>query len=326
VGFWLAFTLPTIIFLLCPIVLLAARSRYTRTPPTGSVLATAFQLWRFATRGRWSINPLRAWRQLTAPDLWENAKPSHIEESQRPRWMTFDDAWVDEVKRGLKACAVFCWFPLYWLSYNQLNNNLTSQGATMTTRGVPNDILSNLDPAALIIFIPICDQLIYPGLRRAGINFSPLKRMTAGFVVGSMAMIWAAVLQHYIYKTNPCGDHAATCKTSSGEAAVSPLNVWIQSGSYILIAFSEIFASITGLEYAFTKAPRNMRSLVMAVYLFSSAIAAAIGEAFVSLSTDPLLVWNYGTVAVISIVSGVLFWMSVYRLDREDTKLNSLHR
>jgi POT family proton-dependent oligopeptide transporter len=50
---------------------------------------------------------------------------------------------------------------------------------------------------------------------------------------------------------------------------------------YILIAISEIFASITGLEYAFTKAPKNMRSLVMSVFLFMSAISSAIGEAFV---------------------------------------------
>ena len=51
--------------------------------------------------------------------------------------------------------------------------------------------------------------------------------------------------------------------------------------SYVLVAFSEIFASITGLEYAFTKAPKNMKSLVMAVFLFASAISSAIGEAFV---------------------------------------------
>ncbi|KAF9063697.1 peptide transporter PTR2A [Rhodocollybia butyracea] len=302
VGFWLAYTLPTVVFLLCPIVLWLGRARYNRTPPTGSVLVTAFRLWRFATRGRWSLNPLRTWRQLTAPNLWDSAKPSHVQDKPN--------------EEGLKACVVFCWFPLYWLSYNQLNNNLTSQGATMTTQGVPNDILSNLDPLALIIFIPICDQLLYPALRRAGIKFSPLKKITAGF---------AFVLQHYIYKTNPCGEEAATCRDASGNALVSPLNVWIQSGSYILIAFSEIFASITGLEYAFTKAPQNMRSLVMAVYLFMSAIASALGEAFVALSTDPLLVWNYGAMAVISIVSGVLFWMSVFRLDKRDI-LNSSNK
>jgi len=30
----------------------------------------------------------------------------------------------------------------------------------MATHGVPNDVLSNLDPFALIIFIPLCDLLV----------------------------------------------------------------------------------------------------------------------------------------------------------------------
>ena len=159
--------------------------------------------------------------------------------------MTFDDQWVDEVKRGFKACAVFCWFPIYcacvsllsikqteftscvcgWhlgLTYGQMNNNLTSQAATMETHGLPNDVLSNLNPFALIIFIPVFDIFVrdwhsmwdwtgfvislslpvqvYPALRRAGINFSPLKKITAGFFTGAAAMTWAAVVQHYVYK------------------------------------------------------------------------------------------------------------------------------
>ena len=47
----------------------------------------------------------------------------------------------------------------------------------------------------------------------------------------------------------------------------------------ILVAFSEILVSIAGLEYAFTKAPNNMRSLVMSVYLFTLAFAAALDAA-----------------------------------------------
>ena len=70
----------------------------------------------------------------------------------------------------------------------------------MVTNGLPNDVLSNLDPLALIILIPICDVFVYPALRRAGIRFTPLKRITAGFITGAMAMAWAAVVQHYIYK------------------------------------------------------------------------------------------------------------------------------
>ena len=86
------------------------------------------------------------------------------------------------------------------LTYNQIINNLTSQAATMVTNGVPNDVINNLDPLTLIIFIPICDLFIYPGLRKIGINFSPIKRITAGFFTGAIAMVWAAVVQHYIYK------------------------------------------------------------------------------------------------------------------------------
>jgi len=71
----------------------------------------------------------------------------------------------------------------------------------------------------------------------------------------------------------------STCQDADQNPITSSLNVWIQSGSYLLIAFSEIFASITGLEYAFTKAPSNMKSLVMAMFLFTSAVASAIGEA-----------------------------------------------
>jgi proton-dependent oligopeptide transporter, POT family len=89
---------------------------------------------------------------------------------------------------------------LIGLAYNQLTNNLIAQASTMSTHGVPNDLLSNLDPIALIIVIPICDKIIYPFLRRRNINFSPIRRITLGFFTGSAAMIWAAVLQHYIYK------------------------------------------------------------------------------------------------------------------------------
>ena len=194
----------------------------------------------------------------------------------------------------------------------------------MATHGLPNDVLGNLDPFALIIFIPICDLLIYPALRRAGINFSPIKKITLGFFTGAASMIWAAVVQHYIYKRNPCGYQVGTCEDADGNPLTSDLNVWIQTGAYVLIAFSEIFASITGLEYAFTKAPKNMRSLVMSVFLFMSAISAAIGEAFVSLSEDPLLVWNYGVMAVLAFVAGCLFWLQYRHLDEQEDELNHL--
>ncbi|TFK59292.1 hypothetical protein BDN72DRAFT_865278, partial [Pluteus cervinus] len=84
---------------------------------------------------------------------------------------------------------------------------------------------------------------------------------------------------HYII--NPCENSASTCTDEEENPLVSHLNVWIQSGAYILIAFSEIFASITGLEYTFTKGPKNLRSLARSVFLFTLALASALGEALV---------------------------------------------
>jgi POT family proton-dependent oligopeptide transporter len=200
----------------------------------------------------------------------------------------------------------------------------------MTLNGLPNDVLSNLDPFALIILIPICDMWIYPALRKMHIHFTPIKKITLGFYTGSAAMIWAAVIQAYIYKKSVCGFHAAGVLPASqgGDGVklcpVVNINVWAQTGSYVLIAISEILASITSLEYAFSKAPKNMRSLVMAFNLFMSAISAAIGEAFVTLSADPLLTWNYGVMGVLSFIGGTMFWIQYRELDKEDDMLNML--
>lgn len=67
-----------------------------------------------------------------------------------------------------------------------------------------------------------------------------------------------------------------------------------------------------------------MKSLVMAVFLFMSAVSSAIGEAFVTLSVDPLLVWNYGVMGVLAAIAGIFFWVHVHKLDAQEDELNNL--
>lgn len=192
----------------------------------------------------------------------------------------------------------------------------------MRLGGVPNDIITNLNPIALIIFIPIFDKLVYPGFRRLGFNFTPVKRITAGLFISSASMVAAAIIQHYVYKKGPCGKHANKCLQEKG--AHSDISVWVQIVPYVLGGISEILTSITSLEYAYTKAPRNMRSLVQAVAFFMIAFSSAIGQAFVSLSEDPLLVWNYTGVSILAFAGGVGFWLTNHRLDQEEDGLNML--
>lgn len=189
----------------------------------------------------------------------------------------------------------------------------------MTRNGVPNDLITNLNPISLVILIPIVDNFLYPALRKANIRFTPIKRITFGFLLASLAMVAATVIQYYIYATGECGKYM-----NGDECADAPINVWTQAVPYVLIGFSEIFTSITGLEFAFTKAPKNMRSLVTSYWHFMSAFSNALGQALVSLAEDPLLVWNYAVVAILACVGGILFWFHQRPTDRQEDILNML--
>lgn len=319
VGFWVAFLIPTILFLISPLVLWSQKRKYKLKPPTGSLLSKFFKMF-FFVRKRSSLRKFS----------WEVAKPSNVPIDQRPSWMTYDDAWVDEVRRGLMACKVFLFLPIFFLSYNQMTGNLTIQAGTMELHGVPNDIIQNLNPISIVIMIPIIDHLLYPGLRKLGFAFTPVKRMTFGFIIAALSMVAAAVMQYYIYQKSPCGWYANKIfKLEDGSEKPcdpAPINVWAQCLPYILIGIAEIFANVTSYEYAFSKAPENMKSLVMSVNLFMSAVSSALGQAFTPLSDDPLLVWNYTTVACIAFVGGIAFWFCFRHLDSDEDKWNMLKK
>jgi POT family proton-dependent oligopeptide transporter len=113
VGFWLSYTLPTVVFMFCPLVMFWGRNKYVTHPPAGSVLSKAMRIWFFGMKGRWSINPFIVYKNMNDGSFWERVKPSNFTPESKPSWMTFDDLWVDEVRRGFKACTVFLYFPLY---------------------------------------------------------------------------------------------------------------------------------------------------------------------------------------------------------------------
>lgn len=187
-------------FLLCPIVLILGRNRYEHSPPKGSVVADALKVIRIACKGHWTWNLKKMGRTVE----WDKARPSVVmanSAGDRPAWLKWDDAFVDETRRALNACAVFLFFPLYWLSYNQLNNNLTSQAATMTTNGVPNDVINNLDPFALII----------------GVRIQPLRSWRSKLTAPSNRFPWLTMSSTLL---------SAAPASTSARSSVSSLDSW----------------------------------------------------------------------------------------------------
>ena len=68
-----------------------------------------------ALRPAWSWNPRQFIRNIRHDDFWDTAKASHYPKDNVPAKITWDDEFVDEVKRTWKACKVFLFFPFYWL-------------------------------------------------------------------------------------------------------------------------------------------------------------------------------------------------------------------
>lgn len=182
----------------------------------------------------------------------------------------------------------------------------------MQLHGLPNDILPNIDPITIILLIPIMDRFIYPFIRtRLHLPFGPITRITFGFLVAALAMLYAGFLQVAIYHTGPCYSKPSQCdaaKVGEGSFVPNSIHVAWQAPAYILVALSEILASITGLELAYAKAPENMKSFIMSIFLLTSAGGSALGLLIAPLARDPYLHWLYFGLATAATCTGCIFW------------------
>lgn len=183
----------------------------------------------------------------------------------------------------------------------------------MQLHSLPNDILPNIDPITIIILIPIMDRIIYPFIRtRLHLAFTPITRITLGFLIAALAMLYAGVLQTVIYGAPPCYSHPLKCdagKSGAVEGRYEPNQVHVawQAPAYILVALSEILASVTGLELAYAKAPENMKSFIMSLFLLTSAGGSALGILLAPLARDPYLQWLYFGLAALAGTTGYVF-------------------
>ncbi|KUI73365.1 Peptide transporter PTR2 [Cytospora mali] len=317
VGFWAAYLLPFLMFIVGFAVLVAGKSKYKMRPPQGSIIPKAFKV---------------MWIAITNKGNFNAAKPEYQEEfssSGRKRIITWDSIFVEEVKRALVACKVFIFFPVYWVVYSQMLNNFISQAGQMQLHGIPNDLMQNWDPITIIIFIPVCDYFLYPGLAKLGFKMYPITRIFWGFMLGAGAMAYAAGVQKLIYKSGPCYEQVAACPAAllpDGSYSPNNVHVAIQAPAYLLIGLSEIFASITGLEYAFTKAPASMKSFIMSLFLLTTAFGSALSIALSPTAVDPKLLWMYTGLAVACFVAGVIFWLLYSRYNKTEDSMNELEK
>lgn len=314
VDFWAAYLVPFLFFFVGIAALVVGKDMYYSSPVKGSVIPDAVRVCWMLLRGKEDVGRVSHRAENIDPEeddesadsLTADSAAAHlVTDSAESSAATTESVFVDDIKAALKASKVFLFYPIYWLVYGQMTSNFISQAGQMKTYNIPNDIMSNIDPITLLIFIPIVEKKLYPALRRRGILFGPISRIYTGFMCAGMAMLYASFVQYKVYSAGPCYDSPVTCPEGDGHP--NDVSVFWQIPAYILIGFSEIFASVTGLEYAFTNAPASMKSLVMSIFLLTNAGGYAMGIFISPLFTDPYMVRNYFAIAVVTLVSGVVF-------------------
>ena len=196
-----------------------------------------------------------------------------------------------------------------------MQNNLISQAGQMETNGTPNDLLPAMNQVGCIVLGPLIQELLYPFLHRRRVYLTAVSRIAVGFAFVALSMLYATVVQFFIYRSPTYDDQPG----SSGGS--SRINVWTQAPLYFLIAAGEIFAYVTALEYAYDRAPKTMKVVVQAVGLLVGGAGSACAMALTPVARDPHLVTFYGSLTGGMAVTTIVFWILFRKHDSSQTAM-----
>ncbi|KAI0015921.1 POT family-domain-containing protein [Xylariomycetidae sp. FL0641] len=300
VGFWVAYLIPCICMWLALVPILVGRNSFVRTSPTRNIMPEVLGV---------------LWCGISGGFKMDAAKPDA--QLARGRRVTWDSSFVDDIKRSLLTCRVLLSFPIHWLCYNQTFNNLISQAGQMVTYGIPNDMMKIAGAISGILVAPIIQKGLYPYLTNRNITFSPVARMTVGFIVLTASMAYTTGIQKLIYKSGPCYDHPLDCASANEHTIPNQVSVFLQVPIYFGGALAEVFCLTTGTEYAYNHAPKRMKTLVQAIWLTMAGIGSLLALAFTPLTRNPHLVTLYAIMTGLLGAATVLFWVLFRNVDRD---------
>lgn len=232
-----AFGIPGIFMALATIIFFAGRKRYVRVPPSGVnrnnfVFISLYALFNMGKKEK-------------GRSVLDVAKKKYLPEK------------VEDVKSVYRVLAVFCFIPVFWAMWDQNLSEWVLQ-ATKLDRTIfgfqllPEQI-QTVNPFFLLVFIPVFNYLVYPFFDRLGLKTTPLRRIGAGLVLTLASFTIIALLQTEI------------------DGGAHP-TVWWQILAYVILSAAEVLVSITGLEYAYTQAPKSMKSTMTAIWLLTTGL------------------------------------------------------
>jgi POT family proton-dependent oligopeptide transporter len=329
-GVRVAFGIPGVLMLASAVVFWMGRNVFIHVPPRpggklgllDAASSTAFFMafgHLFFTIGRpWPLvlalsfgcvalgALLFAWRQSLARDdgflaITLTALAAWLRRPGRNFWAAararFGADAVDGPIAVLRIASVFFLVSVFWALFDQKASSWVLQAESLDLKLwgltlLPSQIQS-ANPVLVMLLIPYTRRLLYPTAARLGFPLTPLRRMTVGLVLASLATAVIALVQRAV--------------DSHGAGTVS---VRWQLPAYVLLTMGEVMVSITGLEFAYTQAPRRMKSTIMGLWLLTVTLGNVLVSA-ISLTRLPAAT-SFWLFAAVGAGGAVLFGVRAY--------------
>jgi POT family proton-dependent oligopeptide transporter len=151
---------------------------------------------------------------------------------------------------------------------------------------------ASANPILVLVLIPLFITVVFPALERMGLKITPIGRMAVGMLLVAFSFVLTAWLQIRI-------DNGETVHFA-----------W-QLVAYVILTTAEILVSATGLEFAYSQAPRRMKSTVMAFFYLTVSFANIFVAIVLDATKDKPLVGQFWFFAGVMAIIGVLFAIRV---------------
>lgn len=281
-----AFGVPGILMALATIIFFIGRKKYKKVPPAG------VKKENFVTITFYAL--VKLFSRKAGQKVWDAVGEKYSPKS------------IDAVQAVYRILAIFAFTVVFWALWDQNLSEWVLQATRLdlTLWGdfqiLPEQV-NAINPFLVVALIPVFSYLVFPFLEKRGLTVSPLRKIGAGLLIIGLAFVVIALLQE---------------KVDIGQKP----SVWWQILAYVLLAASEVLVSVTCLEYAYTHAPKSMKSTMSAMYLLGiSAGNLVVGlingnivnKGFFSQFTGAKYYWMF---LVILAVTFVLFLIISKRL------------
>uniref|UniRef100_A0A8C7SQ57 Solute carrier family 15 member 1 n=1 Tax=Oncorhynchus mykiss TaxID=8022 RepID=A0A8C7SQ57_ONCMY len=169
----LAFGVPAALMVVALVVFIIGSGMYHKTEPQGNIMLDVCKCIGFAIKNRFRH------RSSSYP--------------KRMHWMDWaeekhEKLLIAQIKMVLKVLFLYIPLPMFWTLFDQKGSRWTLQATTMDGNFTVNPIL-------ILTLVPIMDSVVYPLIKKCGLNFTPLRRMTVGMFLAAMAFVAAALVQ-----------------------------------------------------------------------------------------------------------------------------------